>query len=102
MPIGILRRSKLTPTREALNLPAESLLDGGSKFAFWTWTALGYVLPSNGHVLEKHQELGFVEFEAIWVVEGETGLHVSREKACLLYTSPSPRDQRGSRMPSSA
>ena len=25
-----------------------------------------------------------------------------KEKACLLYTSPSPRDQRGSRMPSSA
>ena len=24
------------------------------------------------------------------------------EKRCLLYTSPSPRDQRGSRMPSSA
>ena len=27
---------------------------------------------------------------------------VSRFRACLLYTSPSPRDQRGSRMPSSA
>ena len=25
-----------------------------------------------------------------------------RIRACLLYTSPSPRDQRGSRMPSSA
>ena len=25
-----------------------------------------------------------------------------QSKACLLYTSPSPRDQRGSRMPSSA
>ena len=25
-----------------------------------------------------------------------------RENSCLLYTSPSPRDQRGSRMPSSA
>ena len=25
-----------------------------------------------------------------------------RERACLLYTSPSPRDQSGSRMPSSA
>ena len=25
-----------------------------------------------------------------------------KHKACLLYTSPSPRDQRGSRMPSSA
>ena len=26
----------------------------------------------------------------------------ARERFCLLYTSPSPRDQRGSRMPSSA
>ena len=26
----------------------------------------------------------------------------AQEKTCLLYTSPSPRDQRGSRMPSSA
>ena len=25
-----------------------------------------------------------------------------RSETCLLYTSPSPRDQRGSRMPSSA
>ena len=31
-------------------------------------------------------------------------VHVAIElcQACLLYTSPSPRDQRGSRMPSSA
>ena len=28
--------------------------------------------------------------------------HDAVAKACLLYTSPSPRDQRGSRMPSSA
>ena len=27
---------------------------------------------------------------------------VQSKKGCLLYTSPSPRDQRGSRMPSSA
>ena len=27
---------------------------------------------------------------------------ISQHKNCLLYTSPSPRDQRGSRMPSSA
>ena len=31
------------------------------------------------------------------LVEGEL-----QRSACLLYTSPSPRDQRGSRMPSSA
>ena len=29
-------------------------------------------------------------------------LDYQRHKICLLYTSPSPRDQRGSRMPSSA
>ena len=29
-------------------------------------------------------------------------LLLETEKSCLLYTSPSPRDQRGSRMPSSA
>ena len=27
---------------------------------------------------------------------------LARVRTCLLYTSPSPRDQRGSRMPSSA
>ena len=32
-------------------------------------------------------------------LDGEAG---AQAKACLLYTSPSPRDQRGSRMPSSA
>ena len=30
------------------------------------------------------------------------GHHSAKYDACLLYTSPSPRDQRGSRMPSSA
>ena len=30
------------------------------------------------------------------------GLGLGRNGICLLYTSPSPRDQRGSRMPSSA
>ena len=29
-------------------------------------------------------------------------INEERCKTCLLYTSPSPRDQRGSRMPSSA
>ena len=36
-------------------------------------------------------------FESFLKNEKEDG-----ENACLLYTSPSPRDQRGSRMPSSA
>ena len=34
--------------------------------------------------------------------EGWDGIAHYRAACCLLYTSPSPRDQRGSRMPSSA
>ena len=34
--------------------------------------------------------------------EERTPIEVTRYVDCLLYTSPSPRDQRGSRMPSSA
>ena len=34
--------------------------------------------------------------------EGYEVLILDANKDCLLYTSPSPRDQRGSRMPSSA
>ena len=34
--------------------------------------------------------------------EGREKLARASLSACLLYTSPSPRDQRGSRMPSSA
>ena len=32
----------------------------------------------------------------------EIAVELRQARACLLYTSPSPRDQRGSRMPSSA
>ena len=40
-------------------------------------------------------------------IAGVTALHTTHTelnlgRSCLLYTSPSPRDQRGSRMPSSA
>ena len=32
----------------------------------------------------------------------DVSFNVKKGEVCLLYTSPSPRDQRGSRMPSSA
>ena len=34
--------------------------------------------------------------------EGLSASQIARELGCLLYTSPSPRDQRGSRMPACA
>ena len=36
------------------------------------------------------------------IIEAALSQHVTPFITCLLYTSPSPRDQRGSRMPSSA
>ena len=43
-------------------------------------------------------------FTASWVTQGSftPPLVVMAVRACLLYTSPSPRDISGSRMPSSA
>ena len=43
-------------------------------------------------------EIGKMECIASYLVDGVADLN----ETCLLYTSPSPRDQRGSRMPSSA
>ena len=39
-----------------------------------------------------------LDFEYLW----DPNKRKVETKDCLLYTSPSPRDQRGSRMPSSA
>ena len=52
-------------------------------------------------VLEVPVPKFFVEDQAQLLEEREKYLDVLL-KDCLLYTSPSPRDQRGSRMPSSA
>ena len=41
----------------------------------------------------------FAGRKALWYIEKHP---LAFSKGCLLYTSPSPRDQRGSRMPSSA
>ena len=41
--------------------------------------------------------------QATWNIEPKAGsVDFDDSRCCLLYTSPSPRDQRGSRMPSSA
>ena len=52
-----------------------------------------------GHVvITKHILDGIL----IWALYGHLDSASIEGKSCLLYTSPSPRDQRGSRMPSSA
>ena len=51
---------------------------------------------------------GQPDLQGLWTnvtrtpLERRADLGLQRAYSCLLYTSPSPRDQRGSRMPSSA
>ena len=49
-----------------------------------------------------HKASCTLEELAIDYVVHPIDLAKQEQKTCLLYTSPSPRDQRGSRMPSSA
>ena len=51
-----------------------------------------------------HQAKGAADFvtEVDLAAEKEILYHLSKAYPCLLYTSPSPRDKRQSRMPSSA
>ena len=64
-------------------------------------------------ILEVETDKTVVEFPALgdgMLVESlveigemvDVGTAIAKIDVCLLYTSPSPRDQRGSRMPSSA
>ena len=54
-------------------------------------------VPGSGAVIKPIFD-EFFGVRAIEVLDGGSGY----DPTCLLYTSPSPRDQRGSRMPSSA
>ena len=57
------------------------------------------------HTFFKYIFLNKQQFEASEIPEEvllHEEIHAKQNHSCLLYTSPSPRDQRGSRMPSSA
>ena len=63
------------------------------------WIANGFVFDDDGYLTDE----GVCRLHASGKGEIITRLlEMNGYKPCLLYTSPSPRDQRGSRMPSSA
>ena len=74
-----------------------------------------YIALQSQHIKERRAQFGgrlylemggklFDDMHASRVLPGFTPDNkiLMLESICLLYTSPSPRDQRGSRMPSSA
>ena len=61
-----------------------------------------YCMPEVVKFLPRKDVLTFEEIVRLARVFASVGIERIRLTGCLLYTSPSPRDQRGSRMPSSA
>ena len=55
----------------------------------------------NSHYNSGYQNV-FPKLKKLWNKQSQSPLEAGRIYACLLYTSPSPRDKRQSRMPSSA
>ena len=72
----------------------------GSGLGLWL---LGYaVLVEPALLFTRHVDFVSDKYEGPELRIGlVTDIHIN-SPPCLLYTSPSPRDQRGSRMPSSA
>ena len=78
------------------------LATGGPNGAYHAFgVALNEKLAEQGIELELRNTAGSVENAAL-LAAGDVDIALMQGGTCLLYTSPSPRDQRGSRMPSSA
>ena len=76
---------------------------------YYKWAAVWIAAAAVLIIVIVAQEAPLIpvdEFEPLEPFPDEANSQLSSEKRylmdCLLYTSPSPRDQRGSRMPSSA
>ena len=89
----------INPTKVYMGNLAWSIDENAIKEAF---ADCGNVLSINWFEekdTKKFLGAGVVEFDT---QEGANAAIAASGRDCLLYTSPSPRDQRGSRMPSSA
>ena len=62
----------------------------------------GTAAPVRQLILSTAEAMGVLRARCMRGVKAWAKERQRQQQACLLYTSPSPRDQRGSRMPSSA
>ena len=87
----------------------QNLIDSNPVMVFMKGTKLMPQCGFSNNVVQILNSLGvtFNTFDVLSDFEIREGIKEYSEwptipQVCLLYTSPSPRDQRGSRMPSSA
>ena len=67
--------------------------------------ALDRICRNTGFLLLQGHGIDAAVIDDVWQAAAAffaQGADIKHGVACLLYTSPSPRDQRGARMPSSA
>ena len=92
LPVAVRVRALEGPiTRVRALMDGEAADHAKGLVASWKVTFVGALIGMRTHVLRQ----GTCLAETLVT-------HGTYIRACLLYTSPSPRDQRGSRMPSSA
>ena len=92
-----VRCNKIRAEIAATGTTVETVKDYGITIAGTRWTAdIAELTGQPGRIVTGYWHAGSYHFN---------GMNYSSKASlrnCLLYTSPSPRDQRGSRMPSSA
>ena len=88
-------------------IPGNGLVHRSERFLAWLADdGIGLLDLLTGAGDDVFKELGSVVLQSDFAAPAMAVVDLERNAAfvygCLLYTSPSPRDQRGSRMPSSA
>ena len=92
-----------TPVVELLKMARRAFFVACVVFALASCGSSGDVATDDGDDLAQIlQALEEAEAAEQSQVQSEGEVVPAESTGCLLYTSPSPRDQRGSRMPSSA
>ena len=91
------RKAKISRKTKETNINVEVNIDGKGKYK--VDTGIGFL----NHMLEQLSKHSSMDMNI--KAKGDTHIdlhHTTEDTGCLLYTSPSPRDKRQSRMPSSA
>ena len=88
-----------------INISILVFLISNTSFAdikFWTTEVQPARMAKQEEMAKAFEAKTGIKVEVIPIEEKDLGTRATAAAACLLYTSPSPRDRQKSRMPSSA